>query len=54
MYKLKSPSMDNVLSIGFHRSLETRERELTKNKTIKGNYHVRILSKGVFGFAEDP
>ena len=42
-YKLISSSRDSDdLSIGFHRSIEARERELTNNKTTKGNYHVRI------------
>ena len=40
------------LSIGFHSSIDAREKELTKNKTIKGKYHVIIFSKDVFGFAE--
>ena len=40
------------LSIGFHRSIDARERKLTSKKTTKGNYHVRIYSKDVFGFAE--
>ena len=40
------------LSIGFHRSNDARERELTNNQTTKGNYHFRIYSKDAFGFAE--
>ena len=53
MHKLKSSSRDSDdLSIGFHRSNAIRERELTNNKTTKGNYHVRIYLKDVFGFAE--
>ena len=53
MYKLISSSRDSDnLSIGFHRSNEAREKELTNNKTTKGNYHVRNYLKGVFGFAE--
>ena len=40
------------LSIGFHRNKEAREIELTNIKTIRGNYHVRIYLKDVFGFAE--
>ena len=53
MHKLKSSSRDSDdLSIGFHRSNEAREKELTKNKTTKGNYHVEIHLKDVFGFAE--
>ena len=53
MYKLISSSRDSDdLSSGFHRSNEARERELTNNKTTKGNYHVRICLSDTFGFAE--
>ena len=53
MYKLKSSRRDSGdSSIGFHRNIEVRERELTNNKTTKQNYHVRIYLKDVFGFAE--
>ena len=53
MYNLISSSRDSDdLSIGFHRSNETREREMTNNKTTGGNYHVRVYSKGFFGFGE--
>ena len=41
-----------LVSIGFHRRIETRERELTNYKTTKRNYHTRIYLKDVFGFAE--
>ena len=52
MHNLISSSRDSDdLSIGFHRSNGVRERELTDNKTIKGNYHVRICFKNFFGFA---
>ena len=48
MYKLISSSRDSDhLSIGFQRSIEARERELTNNKTTKGNYHVRIYLEDV-------
>ena len=40
------------MSIGFDRDRNRRQRELTKNKTQKGKYHVRIYLKDVFGFAE--
>ena len=41
VYKLISSSRDSDdLSVGFHRSIEARGRELTNKKTIKGNYHV--------------
>ena len=53
MHKLLSSSRDSDdLLIGFHRSNESRERELTYNKTTDGNYHVRNFLKGVSGFAE--
>ena len=43
MHKLISSSGDiDDLSIGFHQCNEVQERELTNNKTTKGNYHVRI------------
>ena len=53
MYKLKtsSKSMDD-LSIGFDRTRERRWDELTNNKIEKGKYHLRIMLKDVFGFAE--
>ena len=42
-----------IVMIYQHLSIiEARERELTDNKTTKGNYHVRIYLKDVFGFAE--
>ena len=53
MYKLISSTRGNdVLSIGFHRSIGALEKELTNKKTTKGNYHVRINLKGIFSFAE--
>ena len=53
MHKLISSNRDsNDLSIGSHQSNGVRERELTNNKTTKGNYHVRLYLKDVFGFAE--
>ena len=53
MHILKSSSRDSdSLSIGFHRNIEVRERELTNNKITKGNYHVRIYLSDIFDFAE--
>ena len=55
MYKLLTSSKgSDDLSIGFDRDRNRRQRELTNNKTQKGNsnYHVRIYLKDVFGFAE--
>ena len=52
MYKLLTSSKgSDDLSIGFDRDRGRRQRELTKNKTQKGEYHVRIYLKDVFGFA---
>ena len=42
----------NDLSIGFDRDRGGRQRELTINKTQKGNIQLRIMLKGVFGFVE--
>ena len=53
MYKLITSSKDsNDLSIGFDNSRNTRRPELAVNKNIKGKYHVKIMLKDVFGFAE--
>ena len=53
MYKLLTSSRgSDDLSIGFDRDRNRRQRELTNIKSQKGNYHVRIYLKDVFGFAE--
>ena len=53
MYKLITSSKDsNDLSIGFDNSRNRRRDELALNKNIKGKYHLKILLKDVFGFAE--
>ena len=53
MYKLSTSNKDSEdLSIGFDRSRDRRKRELTNNKTIKGNYHMRVYLKDFFGFSE--
>ena len=52
MYKLITTAKGCDLSIGFDRDRTRRRNELSNNKNIKGNYHVRIYLKGVFGFAE--
>ena len=53
MYKLITSSKNSDdLSIGFHRSRNRRKDELALNKNIKGKYHLRIMLKDVFGFAE--
>ena len=44
MYNILSSAKDNDdLSVGFHGSTEARERELTINKSTKGNFNVRIF-----------
>ena len=40
------------LSIGFDRDRVRRQRELTKQKNTKGKYHLRIMFKDVYAFAE--
>ena len=40
------------LSIGFDRDPGRRQRELTKNKNIKDKYHVTIMLKDIFDFAQ--
>ena len=53
MYKLITSSKDSDdLSIGFDRSRNRRRDEMTNNKNVKGKYHLRIMLKDVFGFAE--
>ena len=53
LHKLISSSRNSDdLSIGFQRSIEARERELTINERTKGNYHVGIYLEDIFGFAE--
>ena len=53
MYKLKTSSKDsNDLSIGFDHTRNRRRDELALNKNIKGKYHVKIMLKDVFGFAD--
>ena len=53
IYKLiTSRKNSDDLSIGFDRSRARRQDEMTDNKNVKGNYHLRIMLKVVFGFAE--
>ena len=53
MYKLLTSSKDsNDKSIGFDRSRNRRRDELTTNKNVKGKYHLKIMLKDIFGFAE--
>ena len=49
MYKLLPSSRDSDdLSIDFHRSNVFREKEVTTNKQIKGNFQVRIFLNDIF------
>ena len=53
MYKLITCSKDrNDLSIGFDHRRNRRRDELAANKSVKGKFHLKILLKDVFGFAE--
>ena len=53
MYKLLTTSRgSDDLSIRFDRDRNRRKRELTRNKSINGKYHMRIYLKDIFGFAE--
>ena len=53
MYKhITSGRNTDDLSIGFDRDRGRRQRELTNNKNLKGKYHVAIMLKNIFGFAE--
>ena len=53
MYKLITSSKEsNDLSIGFDHSRNRRRDELALNKNIKDKYHLKIMLKDVFGFAE--
>ena len=53
MYKLITSSKgSDDLSIGFDYSRNRRRDELALKKNIKGKYHVKIMLKDVFGFAE--
>ena len=53
MYNLTtSGRLTDDLSIGFDRDRGRRQEELTNNKNIKGKYHLTIMLKDIFGFAE--
>ena len=41
------------LPIGFDRSCDGRQQELTENKNQKEKYRLKILLRHVFGYAED-
>ena len=53
MYKLITSTKNaDDLSTGFDREQNSRQRELTNNRNIKGKYHIRIMLRDVFSFAE--
>ena len=53
MYKIiTSTKNSDDLSIGFDHSRARRQDEMTDNKRVKGKYHVKIMLKHIFGFAE--
>ena len=53
MYKLMTGARNSdYLSIGFDRSPDRRQQELTNSKNLKGKYQVAIMLKDIFGFAE--
>ena len=53
MYKLTtSARWSDDLSTGFDRDRNRRRRELTEYKIKREKYHVRVMLKDVFGFAE--
>ena len=53
MYKLiTSAKNTDDLSIGFDRHCARRQRELTNKKNKEGKYHLRIMLRDFFGFAE--
>ena len=53
LYKFQWSSRgSDDLSIGFHRSTEDREIELTKKKPTKRNCHFRFFLQVVLAFAE--
>ena len=53
MYKLIARAGgSNDLSIGFDRDRVRKQRALTNNENEKGNYHVWVMLKHVFGSAE--
>ena len=53
MYKsLTSSRGSEDLSIGFDHSRNRRRDKLTSNRNVKGEYHLRIMLKNTFGFAE--
>ena len=53
MYQLITSAKGyNELSVGFSRCRGRRKEDLNNNKNIKGKYHLTIMLKDVFGYAE--
>ena len=53
MHNVLSSSRDSdKLSISFHKNIYVREREVTNNKTTKGNHQVQVYIKVIFGVVE--
>ena len=53
LYNLITSIKDgNDLSIGFDRNRNRTKDELALNKNVKGKYHLRLMLKDVFGFAQ--
>ena len=53
LYKIITSAKDSDdFSIGFDRSCDRRRLEITNIKNRECKYHVRIMLKDVFGFAE--
>ena len=53
MCKLLTSNKDSDdLSIGFDCSRDRRKRELTKNRIVRGKYHIRTFLKDIFSFVE--
>ena len=53
LYKLiTSAKNTDDLYIGFDRHCAGRQRELTNNKNEEGKYHLRIMLRDFYGFAE--
>ena len=53
MYKLITSSRgSDDLPIDYDRSSARRREEMTTNKNVNGKFHLRIMLKDVFGFAE--
>ena len=53
MYDLITGAKDtDDLSFGFDHDRDRRQQDLTHNKNTKGIFHLRVMLRDVFGFAE--